>query len=58
VGADIDNGKLTFANLNGIEATRARIKQLTDDAVQNLRACEANTDFLSMLITQMASRQS
>ena len=57
VGADNDNGKLTFANLYGIEATRARIKQLTDDAVQNLRACEANTDFLCALITLMASRQ-
>ena len=58
VGADKDNGKLTFANLNGIDATRVRIKQLTDDAVQNLRACEANTDFLCMLIAQMASRKS
>ncbi len=58
VGADKDNGKLTFTSLNGIEATRVRIKQLTDDAVQNLRACEANTDFLCMLITQMASRKS
>ena len=58
VGADKDNDKLTFANLYGIEATRARIKQLTDDAVQNLRACEANTDFLCTLITQMASRKS
>ena len=57
VGADKENGKLTFASLNGIEATRARIKQLTDDAVENLRACEASTDFLCMLITQMASRK-
>lgn len=56
VGAD--NDKLTFANLYGIEATRARIKQLTDEAVGNLRACEANTDFLCALITQMASRKS
>jgi geranylgeranyl pyrophosphate synthase len=58
VGADKDNDKLTFASLKGIEATRARIKELTDDAIQNLRACEANTDFLCMLITQMASRKS
>ncbi len=58
VGADKDNDKLTFANLYGVEATRARIKQLTDGAVENLRACEANTDFLCTLITQMASRKS
>jgi len=58
VGADKDNDKLTFASIKGIEATRARIKELTDDAIQNLRACEANTDFLCMLITQMASRKS
>ena len=57
VGADKDNGKLTFTNLNGVEATHVRIKQLTEDAVQNLRACEANTDFLCTLITQMASRK-
>ena len=57
VGADKDNGKLTFANLYGTEATQARIKQLTQEAVEHLQACEANTDFLRTLITQMASRK-
>jgi len=57
VGADKDNGKLTYANLYGIKATEERIKLLTQEAVQHLQACEANTDFLRMLITQMASRK-
>jgi geranylgeranyl pyrophosphate synthase len=57
VGADKNNGKLTYVNLYGVEATQSRIKKLTEEAIQHLKACEANTDFLCALITQMASRK-
>lgn len=58
VGADEQNNKLTYVNLHGIEATRERIKKLTEESVHHLKSCRANTDFLCQLIRQMSERRS
>ena len=56
VGADVKNKKLTFNGLHGIEATRRRIEELTQSALSELKACNAQTDFLCTLISKMAQR--
>ncbi|NBR41961.1 MAG: polyprenyl synthetase family protein [Verrucomicrobia bacterium] len=56
VGTDSQNGKLTYANLHGIESTRQRISTLTDQAIRHLQATRADSTFLAELITRMASR--
>jgi geranylgeranyl pyrophosphate synthase len=56
VGADSQNGKLTYASLHGIEATRQRISTLTEEAIRHLQATRGDSAFLAVLITRMASR--
>jgi len=56
VGADLKNNKLTYPGLHGIEATRRRIAELTQSAQDELKACNAQTDFLCTLIAKMAQR--
>lgn len=56
VGADAQNGKLTYAGLHGAEATKRRIEALTDEAVGHLRATKADTAFLAELVRRMSVR--
>ena len=55
-GADLKNNKLTYPGLHGFEATRQRIGELTQVALNELNACHAKTDFLGTLIAKMAQR--
>lgn len=56
VGADIKNNKLTYPRLHGLEATQKRVAELTQEAIHELRACNAQTDFICTLIEKMAQR--
>ena len=56
VGADAKNNKLTYISLHGIPATRQRITELSQSAVSELKACNAQSDFLCKLILKMAQR--
>lgn len=56
VGADAKNNKLTYVSLHGIPATRQRITELSQSAVSELKACNAQSDFLCKLILKMAQR--
>ena len=56
VGADIINNKLTYPGLHGLDATRKRISELTEEAIRELKACRAQTEFLCTLIQKMSQR--
>ena len=57
VGADAQNGKFTYAGLHGVEATRQRIKALTEETIGHLRSTKADTAFLAELVRRMAARR-
>jgi geranylgeranyl pyrophosphate synthase len=57
VGADAQNGKLTYAALHGVDATRRRIATLTEEAVGHLLATKGDTAFLAELVRRMAARR-
>ncbi|NBV54042.1 MAG: polyprenyl synthetase family protein, partial [Verrucomicrobia bacterium] len=52
------NGKLTFAGLHGIEATKRRIEALTTETVGHLQATQGDTAFLVELVRRMSARRS
>ncbi|MCD8482840.1 MAG: polyprenyl synthetase family protein [Verrucomicrobia bacterium] len=56
VGADVANGKNTFVAMHGIDASRAKVKDLTRDALEACNDLPGNTTFLRLLITRMAER--
>ena len=57
VGADAQNGKLTYAGLHGVEATKRRVTELTDEAVSHLGATRGDVAFLAELVRRMAARR-
>ena len=57
VGADAQNGKLTYAGLHGIAATQLRIQSLTEEASGHLQACKADSMFIRELVFRMATRK-
>lgn len=58
VGADAQNGKFTHAGLHGLEATKQRVKTLTEETIGHLRSTKADTAFLAELVRRMAARRS
>ena len=57
VGADVQNGKFTYAGLHGVEATKQRIEKLTAEAAAQLQATRGDTAFLIELVRRMAARR-
>ncbi len=57
VGADVQNGKMTYASLHGLAAGRQRIDALTAEAITHLRASQSDSEFLIELVTRMAGRR-
>ena len=57
VGSDEKNQKTTYATLKGLEAARAQVKALSDEAVQEIRALPGTNVFLEKLILMLITRE-
>jgi geranylgeranyl diphosphate synthase type II len=55
-GSDLKKGKLTFPKVIGIERSREKVKQLTQEAIQALEPLGEKTAFLKTLALYMANR--
>lgn len=55
IGSDRENGKVTFPSLLGIEQCRARIRELTDEAIEAVQVFPDHT-FLTDLANYLVSR--
>lgn len=56
VGSDEKNHKYTYATIYGLDAARAEVKRLTDEAVALLDKLPANNPFLPELLTYLIHR--
>lgn len=56
VGSDRENGKITYASINGIESSRSVAERLTDEALKSLDSFE-NTVFLRELTVFLLKRE-
>ncbi len=56
VGADAENGKLTYTRFHGMEKSRARAKELSQSAISRLKKIGGNADFLVALVAEMSAR--
>ncbi len=57
VGSDEKNGKTTYVTLKGLEASKADVKRLSDEAVEILGTADKSEEFLIPLVLWMISRQ-
>lgn len=56
-GADAARGKLTYHGLHGVEAARARVRELTEACRSRLRATGGRTAFLEALAGSLIDRR-
>ena len=56
VGQDAKGNKNTFVSKNGIDAARIRLKELTDEAIRELRPYYDNAEFFRGLAVKLADR--
>lgn len=58
VGADAASAKNTYVAFHGLEASRSRAKELTEEALVNLRRLDRETVFLEALFERLLTRVS
>lgn len=56
VGSDAKNNKLTYVSLNGLEASKAEVKRLSEEALQILSSFERKNEFLNELVASLINR--
>lgn len=57
VGSDEKNQKTTYASLKGLEAARAKVKELSEEAICMLRSLPGKNEFLEQLIFMLITRE-
>lgn len=57
VGSDEKNEKITYVSLMGIERSKQTVKELTDGAIDALKAFGRDTEFLKNLALSLADRK-
>lgn len=58
IGSDEKNKKATYLSLKGMEASKAEVQRLSDEAVEILRSLENRNEFLEELVLSLISRRS
>ncbi len=56
IGKDAAEGKATYVSMNGLEASRKKVKELTEHAVKSMKGLSAHSDFLEELVLQLMTR--
>ena len=56
VGQDAQNDKLTWVSMYGMEASRSRLHELTEDAVSALEKWGSSGDFFRILVRKLEKR--
>lgn len=56
-GSDAKNEKTTYPSLIGLDMSKKKAEQLTDEAISILKALPYNTEFLESLVTELLSRK-
>ncbi len=56
VGSDEKNNKLTYVSLNGLEASKAEVRRLSEEAIQILNSYERKNEFLNELVESLITR--
>lgn len=57
VGSDAKNQKTTYVTLKGLDAARAQVKALSDEAVKEMQALPGKNEFLEKLILMLMTRE-
>ena len=55
-GADAQNEKVTYVSLNGMDASLAKLKELTDTAVDAIADYYDNAEFFRNLVLKLEKR--
>jgi len=57
IGSDEKNHKLTYPSLFGLEASKAKVRELTDEANRILKSFDGDTSFLESLVNYLCNRE-
>lgn len=57
VGSDEKNQKTTYASLKGLEAAKAKVKELSEEAIGALHTLPGKNEFLEQLILMLMTRE-
>jgi len=57
IGSDEKNNKLTYPSLFGLEASKDKVKSLTEEAMMILKNFDGDTEFLESLVNYLCNRE-
>lgn len=56
IGKDAAEGKATYVSMNGLEASREKVRELTEHAAASMERLSAHSDFLKELVLRLMTR--
>jgi len=57
VGSDEKNNKCTYVTINGIDESKKRVEDLSNNALKNLKSLNRENEFLEKLIIYLSTRE-